>query len=169
MKLILKFVIPLIVALGIIGALMVPTVDLVTQRWVIKDLERRSQLVTSTLQESLQTLLVSKSRERKTRIQAILDKVAQDERILAMGYCNAKNELEFKTVLFPTELNCQHLGADDQAHELITRNMKGGSFNITTDTLLNQTEEEEAKGESAKEPMVLGRLVMVHDLSLIHI
>ena len=176
MKLILKFVIPLIVALGIIGALMVPTVDLVTQRWVIKDLERRSQLVASTLQESLQTLLVTKSRERKTRIQALLDKVAQDERILAMGYCNAKNELEFKTVLFPADLSCQSLGADTQAHELITRNIKGGAFNITTDIVLTPTEEIEREGEGegegeaksdpAKEPIALGRLIMVHDLSV---
>ena len=45
MKLMLKFVIPLIVVLGIGGALLVPAVDLITGRWFVSDLERRSQLV----------------------------------------------------------------------------------------------------------------------------
>ena len=169
MKLILKFVIPLIIVLGIIGAMMVPVLDLVTQRWLIKDLELRSQLVTNTLQESLQPLLLTKGRERKSKIQTLLDKVAQDERILAMGYCNADNVLEFKTVLFPADLTCQDIPADPQAagdspSPLMTRDLKGGRFNITAATLAMPLVE--AEGASSPAAIKLGRLIIVHDLSV---
>ncbi|MBK8534196.1 MAG: trehalose-6-phosphate synthase [Candidatus Competibacteraceae bacterium] len=168
MKLILKFVIPLIIVLGIIGAMMVPVMDLVTQRWFIKDLELRSQLVTNTLQESLQPLLLTKGRERKSKIQALLDKVAQDERILAMGYCDANNVLEFKTILFPADLACQDIPTDPQTSAntplpLMTKTLKGGRFSITATPLVALSVEAEGTSPVA---VSLGRLIIVHDLSV---
>lgn len=169
MKLIVKFLAPLIIVFGIIGALMIPAVELLTHRWFISDLERRSQLVIGTLQESLRPLLLMNGRERKTIIQALLDKVAQDERILAMGYCNADLVLKFKTVLFPADLSCQSLPAeeanDDETLTLIVRNIKGRTHHFTTDTvLLNPVAEDESTAASPS--TVLGRLIMVHDLSV---
>ena len=180
MKLLLKFVIPLIVVLGIGGALLVPAVDLITRRWFVSDLERRSQLVIGTLQESLRPLLLMKGRERKTIIQALLDKVAQDERILAMGYCNANQVLEFKTVLFPADLNCQSLptpepadpradpAADDEALNLIVKTIKGQTYHFTTDTMraAPMVAGENASTGTAAPPPILGQLIMVHDLSV---
>jgi len=181
-KLMLKFVIPLIVVLGIGGALLVPAVDLITRRWFVSDLERRSQLVIGTLQESLRPLLLMKGRERKTIIQALLDKVAQDERILAMGYCNANQVLEFKTVLFPADLNCQSLptpepadpradpAADDEALNLIVKTIKGQTYHFTTDTMRSApmvAEENPSAGDAMPAPTpILGQLIMVHDLSV---
>ena len=180
MKLMLKFVIPLIVVLGIGGALLVPAVDLITRRWFVSDLERRSQLVLGTLQESLRPLLLLKGRERKTIIQALLDKVAQDERILAMGYCNANQVLEFKTVLFPADLSCQSLptpdpsvkvadqATDDETLNLIVKTIKGQTYHFTTDTMwvAPMAAEETAGTDAAAPAAILGQLIMVHDLSV---
>ena len=168
MKLILKFVIPLIIVLGIIGAMMVPVMDLVTQRWFIKDLELRSQLVANTLQESLQPMLLTKGRERKSKIQALLDKVAQDERILAMGYCDANNVLEFKTILFPVDLTCQDIPINPQTPAntplpLMTRNLKGGRFSITAAPLAALSVEAEGTSPVA---VSLGRLNIAHAQSV---
>jgi hypothetical protein len=179
-KLMLKFVIPLIVVLGIGGALLVPAVDLITRRWFVSDLERRSQLVLGTLQESLRPLLLLKGRERKTIIQALLDKVAQDERILAMGYCNANQVLEFKTVLFPADLSCQSLptpdpsvkvadqATDDETLNLIVKTIKGQTYHFTTDTMwvAPMAAEETAGTDAAAPAAILGQLIMVHDLSV---
>ena len=176
MKLMLKFVIPLIVVLGIGGALLVPAVDLITRRWFVSDLERRSQLVIGTLQESLRPLLLMKGRERKTIIQALLDKVAQDERILAMGYCNANQVLEFKTVLFPADLSCQSLPtpepsdqtAEGETLNLVVKTIKGQTYHFTTGAMrvAPMVAEENAGTSEAAPAAILGQLIMVHDLSV---
>ena len=57
LRLSLRFVLPLAAALALLAYAVVPLVDKLNLRWAVRDLDIRSQLITSTLQEPLTELL----------------------------------------------------------------------------------------------------------------
>jgi hypothetical protein len=62
MRLSLRFLIPLLVALGIFAYAAVPLVDSLTTRWFVRDLDMRSNLIANTIQEPLEDLIKTGSR-----------------------------------------------------------------------------------------------------------
>ena len=82
MRLSLRFIIPLMLALAAIAYSVVPLVDQLTLRWFVRDLDIRAELVANSLQEPLQEqLLVGKP----AKIQAYLGRLIQDERLFGLG------------------------------------------------------------------------------------
>ncbi len=57
MRLSLRFIIPLFLALGAFAYAVVPLVDKLTLRWFVRDLETRSTLIANTVQEPLEDLI----------------------------------------------------------------------------------------------------------------
>jgi len=94
----LRFVIPLAIALALLAYAVVPLVDRLALKWFSRDLDIRSSLVSSTLQDPLAELVVLKER---TRITALLQKATQDERLLALGVCDNDSKLLYRTSAFP--------------------------------------------------------------------
>ena len=94
MRLALRFVIPLAVALGAMAWGVVPLVDELTLRWFVRDLDIRSQLVASAVQEPLVELLTDKVRDkvRLQRTQAFFARILRDERLYSAGFCD-RNEI----------------------------------------------------------------------------
>ncbi|HEY6926928.1 MAG TPA: hypothetical protein VI653_25805, partial [Steroidobacteraceae bacterium] len=84
MRLSLRFVLPLLLALGAIAYAVLPLVDKLTVRWFIRDLDIRASLIANTVQEPLQDLVRSGNRSRVLQFFA---RITQDERLLAIGYC----------------------------------------------------------------------------------
>ena len=99
----LRFIIPLAAALALLAYTVVPLIDNLTLKWFARDLDIRSRLVSSTLQDSLAELVVSKERGK---ISTLLQKATQDERLLALGICNTENKLLYRTQAFPKEIAC---------------------------------------------------------------
>ena len=84
MRLSLRFLIPLLLALGVFAYAAVPLVDSLMTRWFVRDLDIRAQLIASTVQEPLAQMIESGS---PGRIARYFTRLTQDERIYAVGLC----------------------------------------------------------------------------------
>ena len=62
MRLSLRFVLPLLVVLGLVAYAIVPLVDALTLKWFTRDLESRSRLMASTMEAPLAELMSYQSR-----------------------------------------------------------------------------------------------------------
>ena len=56
MKLSLRFVIPLLIALGAVAYAVLPLAESLTERWFIRDLEIRATLVASTVRDQIEEI-----------------------------------------------------------------------------------------------------------------
>jgi len=106
LRLSLRFVLPLAIALILLAYMVVPLVDGLTLRWAVRDMDIRSQLIGDTLQEPLVELLLKGERGR---INALLLRATKGERILALGVCDQSEKLIYRTAAFPGDLTCKPL------------------------------------------------------------
>jgi len=150
LRLALRFVLPLAVALTLLAYAVVPLVDKLTLHWFVRDLDIRSQLITSTLQEPLEELLLQGDRGR---INSLLTRSLHDERLLALGYCSEDGKLLYRTVNFPESLSCSlpQNPAGEAQHLL---QLQRGLAHVSIDPL------DHGLG-------MTGSLVVVHDMSFV--
>ncbi len=103
-RLSLRFILPILVVLGLLALVVVPLVDTLNMRWSIRDHNLRAQLVADTLQEPLVDLLERKDRKR---LHALFDQAVQDElRLYALAFCDMNGVLVERTMTYPSELGC---------------------------------------------------------------
>jgi trehalose 6-phosphate synthase len=84
MRLSLRFVIPLLLAIAAFAYIAVLVADTLMLRWFVRDLDIRSNLIASTVQEPLSGLIVTGSAPRVT---LYFNRMLQDERLYAVGLC----------------------------------------------------------------------------------
>src|SRR2546421_7567863 len=108
MRLSLRFVIPLLVALGIFAYAALPLVDRLMLRWFSRDLEVRANLIANTIEEPLQDLLRSGNRRRLTQF---FEGLSQDERLLGLAFCPADKGEPIATPPLPTKVRAAVLKA----------------------------------------------------------
>ncbi len=146
----LRFVLPLVIALGLLAYAIVPLVDHLTLKWAARDLDSRSHLLSSTLQDPLGELVMQKNR---SKIISLLQKATQDERLMALGVCDSDNKLIYRTTPFPKQISCK----PDES-ELIQKNqlirLPQGPVHIVRDPLV-----------FGNTP--IGSLILVHDMSYV--
>ena len=106
MRLSLRFVIPLLLALAAFAYAVVPLVDKLTMRWFVSDLDMRASLIATTVQEPVQDLLRTGNR---TRAVEFFTRITQDERLYAIGFCPARRGQPVATPALPPEVNCRAL------------------------------------------------------------
>jgi trehalose 6-phosphate synthase len=148
LKLSLRFVVPLVVALALLAYAVVPLVDNLTLRWSVRDMDSRSRLLTRTLQEPLLELLAEDNREK---IDSLLLRATQDERLLALGFCNQAAELIYRTPAFPAAITCASARSDPaQAPRLLT--LAQGPVHVAGNPIEQDGRE-------------IGSLILVHDMS----
>lgn len=147
-KLSLRFVVPLVIALGLLAFAVVPLVDKLTLRWSVRDMDIRSRLITSTLQEPLQELLPQENRQK---INSLLLRATQDERLMALGFCNQEQKLIYRTPLFPADISCRS-ALDDTKKTIHLITLPQGPVHLSVNSI-------EQNGTQ------LGSLVLVHDMS----
>lgn len=100
----LRFVVPLTIALTLLAYAMMPLVEKLTLHWFVRDLDSRAQLIARTLQEPLGELL---EQGNKTNINALLTRAIKDERLFALGYCSGEGKMLYRTPTFPHDLGCR--------------------------------------------------------------
>ncbi len=98
MRLSLRFLVPLLLALGAFAYGAVPLADALMQRWFVRDLDMRSTLIATTVQEPIANLIATGS---KVRIIAYFQRMLQDERLYAVALCLEPGGEPIATVNFP--------------------------------------------------------------------
>ena len=150
MRLSLRFIVPLGLALAAIAYAVVPLVDRLTLQWFVRDLEIRATTIANAAQEPLAALV--REPDARPKVMGYFERIVQDERIFALGFCDRDDKLAFATGTFPGSQLCAPAGEESQVGHLVqhTRGpLHVAALPIATD------------GE------VLGRLVIVHDMSFV--
>ncbi len=150
MRLSLRFLVPLLVALALFAYAAVPLVDTLTTRWFVRDLDIRSNLIASAATEPLEELIATGS---TTRILAFFHRLTSDERLYAVGLCLSDTSAPIATGAFPPELRCSALAPYLTVGEHLLRTAKG-VVHVAVRPLASDTPQG-------------AELVLVHDMSFI--
>ena len=150
LRLSLRFIVPLVVALTVLAYAVVPLVDKLTLRWFVRDMDIRSQLIANTLHEPLTDLL---EQGNKGKINALLLRAIQDERLLALGFCNGDGALLYRTPTFPESLGCSSDASQDSGASSLHR-LPQGSVHVAIHPM-------------DREGVSTGKLILVHDMSFV--
>ena len=89
MRLSLRFLAPLAIVLAAIAYTVLPLVDSFMFQWFMRDSDVTSTLVSNSVQDSLIDLVASASR---SELVASFGKVIKDQRLFALGYCDATQQ-----------------------------------------------------------------------------
>jgi len=146
MRLSLRFVVPLLVALAIFAYAALPLVDRLMLRWFSRDLEVRANLIATTVDDPLHNLIQTGDR---SRIQEFFTRLTQDERLFAVAFCPAENADPVATPTLPAEVRCSDLDRYSQPSGDLLQTTSGPVF-ISVRSLVSG-----------------GKLVLVHDMSFI--
>jgi trehalose 6-phosphate synthase len=148
MRLSLRFVIPLVLALAAFAYVAVPLVDRLTLQWFERDVDMRASLIANTVQEPLQDLTRTGNRARMLRYFA---HITQDERLYAIAFCPSAEGAVIAVPTFPPAIRCDGLAefADPSGRLLQTLH---GPLLVSVRPL-----------PTASAPA--GRLVLVHDMA----
>ena len=150
LRLQLRFLLPLVLTLIATAYLVLPLMDSLTLRWFSRDLNLRGSLVASALSDSI----AENRQDFKTRrLQTLIDRAAQDERLVGIGLCSIEGEVVRRTAGFPPSLTCE------KAREIAGQNesqlkLEGGSVQVGMHPI---------NGDSGR----MADLVILHDLSVL--
>jgi trehalose 6-phosphate synthase len=150
MRLSLRFTLPLALVLAVIAYAVIPLVDTLTLKWFVRDLEIRSKLIVSTIEAPLAELVTSES---KRKILAYFHRIAQDERLYALGFCDLRNRLLYKTQSYPDEISCEGAASLEAGSSEVFK-LSRGPVHVAAASV-------EAEGQP------VGRLMLVHDMSFV--
>ncbi|MFL5564152.1 MAG: trehalose-6-phosphate synthase [Gemmatimonadaceae bacterium] len=150
MRLSLRFIVPLVLVLAALAYSVMPLVDRLTFRWFGNDLRLRSVLVANTIDEPLRTLIQANDAPGMRRFFA---RIAQDERIFALGFCPVQKTTAIATPTFPRKIKCAELNKFSAPADQILNEAQG--------PLLVSVMPVAAAGET------LGSIVLVHDMSFV--
>jgi len=150
MRLSLRFIGPLALTLAAIAYAVVPLVDRFTLQWFVRDLDIRASLITNAIQEPLQDLVREGSRVKVLRY---FDRIIKDERLFAIGFCDANRKMIYRTATLPSAITCvaQEGKAEGASHLL---NLERGLIHVG----IHKVE---------AESVTYGYLVLAHDMSFV--
>ena len=149
MRLSLRFVLPLMLVLAGFAYAVTPLVDRLTLSWFVHDLDSRSSLIANTIQEPLQELLAAR---RRIKILEFFNRITQDERLFAVGYCATPKSRVLGTHSLPAEIRCSELRRWEGPNHLLQST--NGPLHVAVRPM-------------ASEAAPDGQLVLVHDMSFI--
>ncbi len=188
----LRFLLPLIATLIATAYLAVPLMDQVTLRWFSRDLNARGVLVASALSDSVADALTS---NKLDRLRLLFDRAVQGERLVAIGLCSTDDRLLQSTRSFPVQLSCAeaavlsaqpeprlalaagavHVGVHDVMVQRPVPSAAPSSapsdpWNIPAPEVLPDEAAPTSEVPAAPvvtQPVLAGRLVLLHDMSFI--
>jgi len=150
MRISLRFVVPLILALLLVAYGVVPLVDRLTLRWFVRDMDIRAELIVNTIQEPLDNLVAVGS---KYKAVAFFSRIIQDERLFSMGLCLSPSGPLWATPTQPSDIRCDELDRWSQPDSHLLESNKG-PLHVTVKPMANVVAPE-------------ARLVLVHDMSFV--
>jgi trehalose-6-phosphate synthase len=152
MRLSLRFLLPLVLVLAALAYAVIPLVDTLTLKWFVRDIEIRVQLIAGAVEGPLTELIASESKaESNAKLMAYFQRIIQDERLFAIGFCDRNNRLIYKTLIYPDSVPCEGPAAIATGQTALLR-LERGAVHVAAVGL-------ETGGRS------LGRLMLIHDMS----
>ena len=146
-----RFFVPLALVLGLVAYLLLPWADGLFLHWSQGDLEIRSKLVFSSVQEDLPDAFTNQAQRLTNRF----TQLAEDERLIGIGYCSAGERTPtYHNKDFPSELSCPNVERVKKP-AFREETIKGGEVMVATFPVT-----ETAPGSVKK-----GALLIVHDMS----
>ena len=103
MRLSLRFLVPLLIALGLFAYAAVPLVDSLTTRWFVRDLDMRRNLIANTVQEPLEELIRAGS---PARILGFFTRLTRTSASTRSACACDQTASPIATAAFPGELRC---------------------------------------------------------------
>ena len=146
----LRFLIPLLLTLGLAAYLALPLMDRLTLRWFSRDLTLRGVLVTNALSDSIDEALKDPG---GGRLQTLFNRALKDERLVAIGLCSPEGQLLRRTDNYPATLDCKTAQGTVGEPSPIVR-IAGGPVHVGV---------HEVTGDSGR----VANLVLLQDLSFI--
>ena len=150
MRLSLRFIVPLLVVLGVFAYAVLPLVDSLTVRWFSRDLDIRATLIANTVREPIE---VAVRFGDEARLRQVLTRITDDERVYAIGFCPGPAAVPVAAGTLPGAVRCDNLGSfsDQPGHILASPQ---GPLLISVRALGSESEPG-------------GHLVLVHDMSFV--
>jgi trehalose 6-phosphate synthase len=155
----IKFLIGLVLSLGILTWVTAVLVQRTTRRWFENDLRLRAELVVTGSREALSAHWTKYDQPELGRI---LEEITREDRIMAAAACTADLTLLTSTAGFPPQLSCRDIGvhlrhSDGETAETWSRwdastSLPGGSVFVSAIPVENAGQH-------------LGFVILVHDLS----
>ena len=149
MKLSLRFIIPLALALAALAYAVTPLVDRLTLRWFTRDLELRSSLIAGAIDGPLSSFVAAGN---PATVQQYFTRIVRDERLFGIAFCTSETARVIGSVGLPPDVQCDGLHALEGA--------EGKILNKDTGPLLVSVVRVPTIAPTAK-------LVMLHDMSFI--
>jgi len=150
MRLSLRFIIPLVLALSALAYAAVPLIDNLTLRWFMRDLDIRAQLVANTLEEPLAELA---GQQRTARMATLFSQAVRDERLFAIALCGPDGRILSRTPTFTGELKCTPPPSPGEVNGMVARTQTGPVYI--------------SRFPMAAGGVSTGTLILVHDMSFI--
>ena len=141
-----RYVALALAAAFIMIAALSPLASIMVEEWSQRDIELRSQLVFRSIRDQVASGIAAKPDFDPL---PFFERLAEDERILALGFCTSQGQLRYATKLLPKPVTCGSLKLDKETFKIVTdagRRIHVGAFPITTGT-------------------VTGHLLVLHDLT----
>jgi trehalose 6-phosphate synthase len=159
LRLQLRFLVPLALALLLAAWLAAPLLQRLTLQWFERDLASRSNVVAQALSDSVAEAMES---GQPQRVRALFDRAAQDERLFAIGLCSPDGRLVERTEGFPPNLTCSAAaGLALQPEPRLA--LPGGAVHVGVHRVMSTVRA--ALPEAA--PALVGELVLLHDMAYI--
>jgi trehalose 6-phosphate synthase len=152
MPLSLRFVVPLALALAAIAYAVVPLVDRLTFQWFVRDLDTRGASIAKTMQEPLAELIAD-NQDPKEKVLRYFERIIQDQRIYALGYCDRAGRIAYATAAFPQDIRCSISEGNEEKSWVLQ--LAHGPLHVSENRIVG------ADGDS------YGELVVVHDMSFV--
>lgn len=150
LRLSLRFILPLAIAICLFAYAVVPLVDNLTLHWFVKDLDIRSQSLASAMQDPLLEYVPTRSREK---ILQLFDRAIRDERLYAVAFCSPEGNILYQTLTYPKTLGCRLPDASGHPQPALVT-LPEGSLHVSQSALDTEAGH-------------LGQLILVHDMSFI--
>jgi trehalose 6-phosphate synthase/phosphatase len=170
LRLQLRFLLPLLVTLVIAASLAVPLLDRVTLRWFTRDLNTRGTLVANALSDSVARALADR---KPARLAPLFERAVADGRLFAIALCGADDTLVQTSARFPRSIDCAEAETLSQRAEP-HRGLAGGAVHVGMHPVFAPRPVAvdgvvPAEAPAGAEPELLGRLVLLHDLSFVDV
>jgi len=149
MRLSLRFILPLGIALAAMAYAVVPLVDRLALQWFVRDLDDRGELIARGMNERLVDLVRAPS---GGLVVGLFERAVREERVFALGFCAPDGKLAYASDRYPRRVDCAAVATTPESHMV---QVAEGPVHVAVTSVA------EADGEK------LGSLVVMHDMSFV--
>ena len=150
LRLALRFILPLAVAIALFAYAVVPLVNGLTTHWFVRDLEIRSQSLATAMQDPLAEYV---ARNDRAKVLQLFDRAIRDERLFAVAFCDNQDHLTYQSQTYPISLGCRQADGNGAAQPALVK-LAGNSLHVSTTALEVDNQR-------------LGHLILVHDMNFV--